>query len=74
MNINQYAARPINLIPVVKESLLNKDFISIKELTELYGISRATAYRLMKSGEVEFQKIGGKVLIPTKPIKEKFNL
>ncbi|MEY2963489.1 MAG: Helix-turn-helix domain [Bacteroidota bacterium] len=57
-----------------KTSLLDKEFLSIKELTELYGISRATVYRLMKSGEVDYQKIGGKVLIPTKPIRAKFNL
>ena len=52
--------------------LLEKEFISIAELMELFDISRATAQRLLKKGEVKSVKLGGKVIIPTKPLREKF--
>jgi len=39
---------------------------------ELFDISRATAQRLLKKGEVKSVKLGGKVIIPTKPLREKF--
>tara|TARA_B110000046_G_scaffold66721_1_gene74634 strand:- start:314 stop:427 length:114 start_codon:yes stop_codon:yes gene_type:complete len=35
-------------------------------------LSRATAQRLFKSGEIESAKLGGKVIIPTRPLREKF--
>jgi excisionase family DNA binding protein len=52
--------------------ILAKEFISIAELMELFDISRATAQRLLKKGEVKSVKLGGKVIIPTKPLREKF--
>ena len=52
--------------------ILEKEFISIAELMELVDISRATAQRLLKKGEVKSVKLGGKVIIPTKPLREKF--
>jgi hypothetical protein len=39
---------------------------------EIFDISRATAQRLLKSGEIESSKLGGKVIIPTRPLREKF--
>lgn len=55
-----------------QSDLLEKEFISVNELMDLFEISRATAQRLLKSGEVRSTKLGGKVIIPTKPLKEKF--
>ena len=52
--------------------ILEKEFISIAELMELFDISRSTAQRLLKKGEVKSVKLGGKVIIPTKPLREKF--
>jgi len=52
--------------------ILEKEFISIAELMELFDISRATAQRRLKKGEVKSVKLGGKVIIPTKPLREKF--
>ncbi|MBA4737716.1 MAG: helix-turn-helix domain-containing protein [Cryomorphaceae bacterium] len=52
--------------------ILEKEFISIAELMKLFDISRATAQRLLKKGEVKSVKLGGKVIIPTKPLREKF--
>jgi len=53
-------------------TLLEKEFISVNELMEIFDISRATAQRLLKSGEIISAKLGGKVIIPTKPLREKF--
>jgi len=53
-------------------TLLEKEFISVNELMEIFDISRATAQRLLKSGEIESAKLGGKVIIPTRPLREKF--
>lgn len=55
-----------------QSKILDKEFISISELMELFDISRATAQRLLKKGEVKSRKLGGKVIIPTKPLREKF--
>jgi hypothetical protein len=41
---------------------------------QLFDISRATAQRLLKSGEVVNSKLGGKIIIPTRPLREKFGL
>jgi len=51
-------------------TLLEKEFISVNELMEIFDISRATAQRLLKSGEIESSKLGGKVIIPTRPLRE----
>ena len=55
-----------------QSELLEKEFISIAEFMALFGISRATAQRILKRGEIKSVKLGGKVIIPTKPLREKF--
>ena len=55
-----------------QSTLLEKEFISVNEMMEIFDISRATAQRLLKSGEIECAKLGGKVIIPTRPLREKF--
>ena len=57
-----------------QSELLQKEFISVAELMQLFDISRATAQRLLKSGEVGNSKLGGKVIILTRPLREKFGL
>jgi DeoR/GlpR family transcriptional regulator of sugar metabolism len=54
--------------------LLQKEFISVAEFMQLFDISRATAQRLLKSSEVAHSKLGGKIIIPTRPLREKFGL
>lgn len=57
-----------------QSKLLQKEFISVAELIQLFDIARATAQRLLKSGEVVHSKLGGKIIIPTRPLREKFGL
>ena len=59
---------------MTQSKLLEKEFISVAELMQLFSVSRATAQRLLKSGEISSEKLGGKVIIQTQPIKEKFSL
>ena len=54
--------------------LLQREFIGVAELMQLFDISRATAQRLLKSGEVAHSKLGGKIIIPTRPLRDKFGL
>ena len=53
-------------------TLLDKEFISVNEMMDIFVFFRATAQRLLKSGEIESAKLGGKVIIPTRPLREKF--
>ena len=57
-----------------QSELLQKEFISVAELMQLFDISRATAQRLLKSGEVVNRKLGGTIIIPTRPLREKLGL
>ena len=59
---------------MAQSKLLEKEFISVADLMQLFSVSRAKAPRLLNSGELSSEKLGGKVIIPTKPIKEKFSL
>lgn len=52
--------------------LLQQPFLTIQEFMSCFNISRATAQRLLLSDEIEFNKLGGRVIIPTKPLREKF--
>ena len=54
--------------------LLQREFIGVAELMQLFDISRATTQRLLKSGEVAHSKLGGKIIIPTRPLRDKFGL
>lgn len=69
LNWTNHTIKPLNMS---HSEILEKEFISIAELMELFDISRATAQRLLKKGEVKSVKLGGKVIIPTKPLREKF--
>ena len=55
-----------------QHQLLQQPFLTITEFMNCFSISRATAQRLLLSNEIEFSKLGGRVLIPTKPLREKF--
>ena len=41
-----------------------KDFLSVKDLCEILGIGKNTAYRLLKNGEIKSIRIGNKYKIP----------
>jgi len=55
-----------------QSELLEKEFNSIAEFMALFSISRATAQLILKRGEIKSVKLGGKVIIPTRPLREKF--
>jgi excisionase family DNA binding protein len=53
--------------------LAEKEFLSIKEAAILLGISERTIFRLMKSGELETNKIGRRTIITRSAIDELLN-
>jgi excisionase family DNA binding protein len=48
--------------------------LSINQTTEYLGVSRMTVYRMMKSGEIPFTKLGGRVLILKNQLDQKLGL
>ncbi len=46
-----------------------KAFFSPKETEEILGISHATCYRLIKSGELDARKLGSKTIISGESIE-----
>jgi len=47
-----------------------KDILTVKELCEILGIGKNTAYRILKSGEIKSVRIGKVYKIPKKYLKE----
>ncbi len=52
--------------------MLNKynDVLAVKELCEILGIGKNTAYRLLQSGEIPSVRIGNQYKIPKCYLKE----
>lgn len=47
-----------------------KNVITVKDITEILGISRAKAYELVHSGEFHSVKVGATILIPKKSLQQ----
>lgn len=47
-----------------------KDILSVKDLCEILGIGKNTAYRLLKNGEIKSIRIGNKYKIPKRYLLE----
>ncbi|MEK5391862.1 helix-turn-helix domain-containing protein [Margalitia sp. FSL K6-0131] len=47
-----------------------KDVLTVKDITEFLGISRAKAYELVHTGEFHTVKVGSRILIPKKSIQK----
>lgn len=48
--------------------------ITVVEAAAMTGLKQPAIYRLVKSGEIESRRLGGRILIPLAPLKEKFGL
>jgi excisionase family DNA binding protein len=51
-------------ISVSSKSPGSKEYLSVADACELYGISRFTVYRLIDSGKIAAGKIGRRTIIP----------
>ena len=47
-----------------------KDILTVKDLCEILGIGKNTAYRLLKNGEIKSIRIGNKYKIPKEYLLE----
>jgi excisionase family DNA binding protein len=45
-------------------TLLKPETVSVEQAARLLGISRRSAYRYAKSGELPVVRIGGRILVP----------
>ena len=50
------------------------DVLNVKQISELFGISTKTVYKLIKSGELDCVKIGREFRIPKVTILKKMNI
>ena len=50
--------------------ILSRPTTSIDGLAAVLGISRSLAYRLAQKGKIQSVRIGGRVIIPTAPLRE----
>ena len=48
----------------------SKQFYSMNEVAELFGVSRLTVHRRIKGGDIKAIKFGNLVRIPAKAIKK----
>lgn len=55
-----------------KNKHLDKEYLSIEEAAELLGVSRSSMMRLLDKGEIEYTKLGGRVIIAKKNIDKLF--
>lgn len=55
------------------EQVKKKEYLSIKEVVALIGVSRMSVYRYIKNGQLHSAKIGGRVIIPKTSIEALFN-
>ena len=56
-------------------NIVNKKFVSVKELSTIINFGQTTIRKMIKSGEIESHRLGGKILLDPdeiiKKIKEK---
>ena len=55
------------------ESLKEKEFLTVKEVSSFLSLSPSTVYRHIKSGLFPSEKKGRKILIPRKNLLDHFN-
>lgn len=51
----------------------NKEYLSVADACELYGISRFTVYRLIESGKIAAGKMGRRTIIPRSEFTKLFS-
>lgn len=61
-----------NIKIVYNPEINSKDFLSIKETSSLLGISERTIFRLVKSGELISNKVGGRRILKRSDINKLF--
>lgn len=52
---------------------MNKNLVTIPKLCKELGIGKTTAYKLIKSGKLPYGKIGRKIVVHRKELKDFIN-
>lgn len=50
------------------KTINNKDYLTIKELSEILQVSRVTVFKKVKSGEIKAEMIGKTFIIPKQQV------
>ena len=48
--------------------------ITVLEAAAMTGLKQPAIYRLVKNGEIESRRLGGRILIPLAPLRKQFGL
>ncbi len=54
-----------------KESIMNKNLLTVEDICQELGIGKSTAYKLLKKGKIKSSKIGARIVV-RKEALEKF--
>lgn len=71
--INSSSKAPSDLLSFQRENTKNKEYLSVKEVCSLLGMSRMTVYRNIRSGILPASKLNGRVIISKKQLEDIFN-
>ncbi len=70
---NIYLAQPFSFVAVNKTKEHHKEealTLSIEHAARLIGVSRTTAYRMVRDGDLRAIRVGRRVLVLKKPLME----
>jgi excisionase family DNA binding protein len=52
------------------EAIMSLPTCSVEDVAKVLGIGRTQAYRAINTGEIGSIRIGGRVLVPTEPLRQ----
>jgi hypothetical protein len=55
-------------------AILNRPTCSVEEWRKIFGLSKNPAYEAVKRGDVPSIRVGGRILIPTAPLRKMLGL
>ena len=54
--------------------LLAQPSCEVKDIQKIFGLSKNSAYQAIRNGEIEAIRIGGRIKIPTAPLRRRLGL
>lgn len=70
MTTNERSKRPQPDVPAAQTEPLAKRLLTVKETSEILGVSRSTIYELIASDDLEVVRIGRSLRVPTAAIDD----
>jgi hypothetical protein len=54
----------------IKEALTSELQVSVETVGKIFGLGRNSTYAAVKSGQIPSIKIGGRIVVPTAPLRK----